>query len=800
MTRASRRCLILLLVALSGNMRGAIASPPAPLRIGILLDGDSEISRYLASQFQHELREFFKSGADVRSETIYTGNWTGSSIRENVDRALSDGTVDIVVALGPLSSQDLCLRKELKKPAIGGVIIDADWQDLPRKQAASGVRNLTYLNASLSGRRSIEEFRRCIPFDTIGVLVSEGFLDAIPRLRVEGERQAKLARIEVTYVEVGRSALAALAQLPPGVDAVYITPLLQLSSSAFDSLVAACTARRLPTFSHAGRREVERGVLASYAPTDDLSRRLRRIASNIQRIASGEDAGTLPVDFSSEPRLMVNMATARAIGYSPTYAALTEAELLNEETVSDARMVSLSSSARDAIAANLTLRAGWKGVESGEAEVRKARAPLLPQIMASASGSVVREEVAEASLGLTPQRQLDGTIEFYQQVYDDQAWAAYGIESSLQKGREFDQKGMELDITLQATSAYLNLLRAKALSRIQRSNLQLTLSNLELARVRQAVGASNMSDVYRWESQVATSRKSVLDADAQVKLAELEVNRVVNRPLDEPFRTEEASLEDSMLLKRERGIFRSVDNPAAFQALRRFMVSEGIRMSPELQQLSAVIDAQDRAHGAAGRSFWLPTFSLQGGLTDVFAKGGVGANGLQLQQAPQLSLPGMPDLRWSVGLQASLPLFAGLGRSAVLDQTSIDLQRLRIEYEAAEQTVSERVLASLQRAVASYAGIEQATAAAVAARKNLGLVTESYSQGAVQIVTLIDAQNASLAANEGASDAVYNFLIDLMNVERSIGQFDFLRTPQEQADFMGRLEEFFRASGVPLRR
>ena len=800
MTYAMRLVACLLLCGLSGSLREAKPAPPLPVRVGILLDGDSEISRFLASAFQEELRAFFTTSVDVRSDAIFAGNWSARSVRETVDRALSDGAVDILVALGPLSSQDICLRKELKKPAIGGVIVDADWQNLPRKQGASGVRNLTYLNASLSGRRTIEEFRKCIPFDTLGVLVSEGFLDAIPHLRDEGAERARRFGIAITYVEVGTSGLVSLEKLPPGVDAVYITPLLQLSSHAFDSLIAACTHRKLPTFSHVGRREVERGVLASYAPTDDLSRRLRRIASNIQRIVSGEDAGTIPVDFSSEPHLLINMATARAIGYSPTYAALTEAELLNEETVSDARMVSLASIAKDAIAANLTLRAGWKGVESGEAEVRKARAPLLPQVMATASGSVVREGVAEASMGMVPQRQLDGTLEFYQQVYDDQAWSTYGIESSLQKGREFDQKGMELDITLQATSAYLNLLRAKALSRIQRSNLRLTLSNLELARIRQTVGASNLSDVYRWESQAATSRKSVLDADAQVKLAELEVNRMVNRPLDEPFRTEEASLEDSMLLRRERGIFRHVDNPASFQTLSRFMVTEGVRISPELQQLSALIEAQDRAHGAASRSFWLPTFSLQGGLTDVFAKGGVGANGVEFQQAPQLSLPGMPDLRWSVELQASLPIFVGLGRAAVLDQTSIDLQRLRIEYEATEQTVSERTLGSLQRAVASYAGIEQANVAAVAARKNLDLVTESYSQGAVQIVTLIDAQNASLAANEGASDAVYNFLIDLMNVERSIGQFDFLRSPREQADFMGRLEEYFRASGVPLQR
>lgn len=607
--------------------------------------------------------------------------------------------------------------------------------------------------------------------------------------------------IVVTYLEVGTSGVAALETLPPGVDALYITPLIQLSTSSLDSLIAACIERRLPTFSHVGRREVERGVLASNAPTDELSRRLRRIASNIQRIIGGEDAGTLPADFSSEPHLLINMATARAIGCSPTWAALTEAELLNEEAVVDARTVSLVSSAKEAISSNLVLLAGRKGVESGAEEVRKARAPLLPQVFASAAGTVVRKEVAEASFGLQPQRQFDGTVEFSQQVYDDQAWASYRIESSLQKSREYDQRGTELDITLQATSAYLNLLRAKALARIQRSNLQLTLSNLELARVRQTVGASNMSDVYRWESEVATSRKSVLDAGAQVKLAELEVNRIGNRPLDEPFRTEETSLEDPTLLGGERRIFGYIDNPMAFQTLSRFMVGEGIRISPELKQISALIEAQERAHGAASRSFWLPAMYLQGGIKDVFAKGGAGSTPAGFPPPlNSMSLPEQPSMGWSVSLEASLPIFVGLGRSAVLDQTSIELERLRIQYRSAEQSVSERVLGSLQLAVASYAGIAQANEAAAAASKNLELVKDAYSQGAVSIVTLIDAQNAALAANEAASNAVYTFLTDLMNVERSVGQFDFLRAPEEQAAFRGRLEEYLRASAQSPRR
>jgi outer membrane protein TolC len=80
----------------------------------------------------------------------------------------------------------------------------------------------------------------------------------------------------------------------------------------------------------------------------------------------------------------------------------------------------------------------------------------------------------------------------------------------------------------------------------------------------------------------------------------------------------------------------------------------------------------------------------------------------------------------------------------------------------------------------------------------LELVTDAYSRGAVAIVTLLDAQNSALVAYEGAANAVYGFLIDLMGVERAIGQFYFLRTEQEKQTFFNRLEEFYRKAGVRL--
>jgi len=534
--------------------------------------------------------------------------------------------------------------------------------------------------------------------------------------------------------------------------------------------------------------------MASYAPTDDLTRRARRIASNMQRILRGEDAGSIPVDFSSASQLIINMATARAIDFYPNWKTLTEAELLNQEEVKTVRTLSLASSAREAVRVNLDLMIAGKEVESGKYEVKKARANLLPQVEAMATGALIKKETAEASFGQQAERQLDGALKFSQLLYSESAQANLSIQKHLQTARVDDRHSVELDIALDAATAYLNVLRAKALARIQRGNLKLTMSNLELARLRESVGASGRSDVYRWESEAATSRKNVIDANAQAEVAKIEMNRILNRPLEEPFATEETAIDDPILITGEKKIFAYFDNPRTFGVFRDFMVQEGVSAAPELQQLDAAIAAQQRAKAATSRAFWVPTVALQAKLSNVFSRSGAGSERFQLP----LAFPSSQDLNWNLGLQISLPLFTGLNRIAEDEQARVELDRLVLERESAQLAISQRIRSAMHVAGASHAGIEQARAAAEAARKNLELVTEAYRSGAVAIVTLLDAQNAALVADEAAANAAYGFLIDLMRVERAIGQFYFFRTEQEKEAHFKRLEEFYRKAGVRL--
>ncbi len=55
-----------------------------------------------------------------------------------------------------------------------------------------------------------------------------------------------------------------------------------------------------------------------------------------------------------------------------------------------------------------------------------------------------------------------------------------------------------------------------------------------------------------------------------------------------------------------------------------------------------------------------------------------------------------------------------------------------------------------------------------AAGKTLELVRDAYARGAASIIALLDAQNNALASELAAETAVYNFLDDWAEVQRSV--------------------------------
>ena len=207
----------------------------------------------------------------------------------------------------------------------------------------------------------------------------------------------------------------------------------------------------------------------------------------------------------------------------------------------------------------------------------------------------------------------------------------------------------------------------------------------------------------------------------------------------------EVELDDPHLITGQERFSGYTETPARFEVLSDFMVQEGLTVAPELRRLDAAIRAQERAVSAARRAYWAPSVGFQASLDEILSRGGTGAerSGFSIGGLP---LPLADDTSWSVGVSASLPLFAGGARRADVARAEEELTRLNLQLDAVAEVIATRIRVGMEIARASFTGIELSQQASEAARKSLDLVSDAYARGAVSILDLLDAQNAALGA------------------------------------------------------
>ncbi len=768
--QAIRGVFLVFLLGLS-----AVSMAAKPVQLAVISDGPSARPNHIDKMLVDELLALTRGEFDLQI-TRYQGDWTRQGIERAFQDAYANRGIDMVLVTGIVANQIGVARENFVKPTFLPLVLDTDLLDAPGDGRVSGVKNLNYLAGRVAFRQSLASLRRVTPAKRVALLGDQLILESVPRATAHARQMARDAGIELIFIPHDGSDHDLVAALPADVDAVMLAAFLRMPDTAFQAMIAGINDRKLPSFSLLGSDQLVYGILMTDRPAADLQRLSRRNALNMQAVMLGGKAAEQPVIFENNYELTLNMATAREIGLSPRFDVLSEAVLLNELPAAEGQVYTLAAVAHNAVSRNLGLNAEAYGVDAGRENITGARAGLLPQLSLGAS-HIRRKQSAAVLSGQLAEESTDSSVSLSQLVYADSAWANLEIQRRLQQDAEaaFDQS--RLEVIQGATTAYLNVLRAETQLHVRKDNLNLTKTNLQLARDRVRVGASSAADVYRWETRIAGDRSSLLQAKATLNQARENLNRVLNRPLTEPFQTATVHKGDPFAMSPDE-FDQLVNNPRSYGLYTDFILDIGIERSPELAQLGALMKAKKREITNRKRAFWVPDIGVNGSYGDNLNQAGVGA-GPQENQS-----------NWNVSVNASLPLFDGGARRADLSRARLEYQQLELLYDSTRQQIEQLIRANIHAAVASYANIDLSAMSAVAGRKNLELVTDAYAKGVVSVIDLLDAQNASLQADEAAANAVFDFLIDIVNMQRSVGLFEFMLSEGEKSTLAEQLRQY----------
>ena len=762
------------------------------VRIGTVTDGPTR-DRLLLDAIHDETVSLLSDEFQVSfpSQHQLQGKWTKASVKSALNKLLAAKDVDLIITMGLLSCHEACQRRRLTKPVFAPTIVEGTMPDIPRRKGTSGVKNLSYLDSFSSFQRDVQIFRQITPFDELVVLVDGALWDGIPGINRLAERTERNLGISILTIPIERKMKRPLAVLPKDVQAVFVSPLQQLSLAQYKRLIEALIAKKLPSFSWGGKSDVQLGMLASNSRVQDNSRIARRIALNIQRVLLGEDAGTLKTAFPGEEQLTINMQTARQIGVYPPWSVISDANLVNEERQS-LRQLSLRSVVKRAVKENLRLIAKEEEVSSAYEALRVARSRVLPKLNFSMTQSLIDDDRASASLGSQYERTLKSGLVLSQLIYSDKARANIRIENELHRSREAQLEQVRLDIIYDAVAAYLRVLQTRVSEKIQKSNLRLTRSNLDRAKVRVSIGIASRSELFRWESEIANAKKRVFEVQAKRRQAMVLLNQVLNKPLEEQFLLKKVDLKTQGLFFSDAPFQKFIRDPWSLEVLGEYIVKRAMIDAPEIAIVKQSIKAQERLCRTLRRAWRSPTVAFQGEISERLSQEGEGDPRDVFGATPLgAALPRVDNRDWSVGLSVSLPLSTGGERGAKSRQANRELARMKVLLDLTKLQVEGAVRQAFLATRSSYPAIELTKAAALAASKNLELVADAYGRGVVSIIDLLDAQNASLVSEQAASNAIFAFLLDVLRVQRAAGTYNFIKSKSELASWRKELEAFY---------
>lgn len=769
----------------------AASAAERPYVIAIVRDTNSWFGDSYETKVRHSIEEMAAGRCAVSFVEQAADAADDAALRAGFERALADPGVDYVLALGPRALRlagDPALP--LTKPVLGAAFVDPDLQTSPL-DAAGHPTKANFAIVVLSARTSelLARLRETVSFSAVQLLVDDHWAGGAAEIEAWRRGLANSLGAEVRVVRASETATSALAALDRAVPAVFMLPSGRLGAAEHAALLDGLRTERFLALSYLGQAEVEAGALAGVLPAAG-AQLARRTALVFDELTSGTPVEQLELTAPWRPGLYFNEATAAAAGFAPKFGALSDATLVGTRTREGEQELRFRDALALALERNYALRARAAGTDASREDVKAAAGQLLPQVAAVSTYQRIDLDRAQASGGIIQEKTWFAGLGVSQPLIDDEAWTRVRLARAALEAANALERVQRLDTVAQTAQAYLQALAARAALRVTEQNARTIARHLELAQLRQRTGVSGPEDILRFESLTAQQRSETIAARSRLEQARTALNRVLGVEADAQWTLRDVALGDPEFAGLTAPLTGLIDDRARFGRLRQYLVAFATGHSPDLAAAEQGVTAQRLSAEQKVRRSYVPKVSATanaGRLVELDYGGPT-----LTEQLLRAGLPVTPvdvnRFTWTVGVQATLPLYAGGSLTADRRRARAQLRQLEYTRDGAREAIVAAAQAVLQSIESSYSDIALSRTSAELAERNLAVVRDKYEQGTVSIVTLLEAQTAAFARRQAAEVALYRFLGDVVQLERVCGRFEALSTGAENAAWLAEIE------------
>lgn len=754
------------------------------LKIGIISDfaANEARAKYVNEKLIAEIQKTVGSFIVIESDanilfSEYDINKAQNNYRELTQRC------DLIILIGAVSIKGGLKFKKYPIPTIAIGVISPEIQRVPYTgNGTSGIKNFTYILTSQKAEEELEEFRKIVPINNLTILFDSKTAAAVnDELYKKRKHLSDYFDSKINIVAVNRDDMvSSLKKIPEDSDAVFVAIPFELIEEDIQQISKYLNQNKIPSFSM-NRWHVDAGILACLSSNNGFDQIIRKTAIMVDGAIRGELLADMPVAINTRKELSLNMATAKKIGFSPTFETLFTANLLNDEEQLSSKTYSLESIIGKALETNLNIQISQKDIKYSQQEIKNAKSQFLPDVNLSATAVQIDKDRTSPIVGQS-EKTLSGTGTFQQLIYSEQAMGNIKIQKYLNEAQKYATQQEINNIILDCFIAYFNILQTKTNVLIQKENYVASKRNLELAQIRVRLGSSNNADVYRWKSEVARANQFLVEAKSNELLAHAQLNNLLDNSLEINFRVADVLLENNIFERYKKSFGEQYFNtPEKLKRMMGFLIAETQQNHPAKKQLNANSNAIDRQQQMNKRAYYTPTIAIKTQADNVWWRGGKDSS-----PAPGTSYN---NLGWNVGLNISYPLFNGNRRRINLAKTKIQREQIELQNTRLDNDLDLNIKAKTLQLIFTSTNLRFSKISSENAEKNFELVQENYKQGLVSITQLIDAQKAALQAKQAYAFSVYEYLISQTQIEHAIGFFSILSTPGDLIQFNKRLKQ-----------
>ena len=445
--------------------------------------------------------------------------------------------------------------------------------------------------------------------------------------------------------------------------------------------------------------------------------------------------------------------------------------LINLSAVAEeTRRLTLEESIEIAKQNNLTVQTAEQNLKTAEAQVRAARAGLLPRITANGNYTYfkdIQKSVIQAEGGFgfpmpggemneMPQpstdseadlielefgahHNLQGTLNLTQPIF---AWGRYyyGYQAAKlnYQAIEQDVNAAYNQLRLDVSEAFYGALIAQEFVRVAEQSVRLVEKQLGIAETSLKAGAATDFDVLRAKVQLANAKSQLVRAENAAITATDAYKTVLNIPF-----SEDVSFQGTLEIPEKQQMLSSnLDT----------LIEQALKNRPEVHRTHFSEDAARKQVDVA-KTRRLPDFGF--------------FTNYQISQNERLT---QMNRIWSLGFQINIPIFDGFATSAAIEQSESVLKQAQLGGAQLKSGVEFEVRNAYLNLLGAETRIEVQRESVAQAQESVRIANLQFQNGIITTVALTDTQLALAQAEVNRLQAYHDYVVGLARLEKAIGQ------------------------------